>query len=211
MVVPVVAVTRTETAVSSSSYQGCSLGFCLCWPHTRFVLRQIALSPSNVVSWLGTAAVVAGSGSSGRMNCALGTRPIKMGLRSLRTFVRSSSCAWCRFPRVPHHGVQREWCPNVVFPLCVSMHCFEPMPIGVPIKCSSCFAVTSEPPNAVESNADSKLLTSAPGRLHATASPTSNIWLSVRHVSKLLVMLWLFSHVVCGIECIAMLRVVVTV
>ena len=38
----------------------------------------------------------------------------------------SSSRDGCRFPRIPKSWRSREWCPNVVFPLCVSMHGFEP-------------------------------------------------------------------------------------
>ena len=57
------------------------------------------------------------SGSSGGLNGILGIGPIRVGSRSLRTF--------CGLPG-PKPWHSREWCPNVVFPLCVSKHGFEP-------------------------------------------------------------------------------------
>ena len=57
------------------------------------------------------AAVATVSASSGGLTCNLGIGPIKIGSRSLRTFKRSSSRDWCRFPRIPNHGVQESRIP----------------------------------------------------------------------------------------------------
>ena len=57
----------------------------------------------EVVSWLGTAAVVAVWGSSGKLKCNLGIGSIKMGARSLRTF--SVGCATVQADHAPEAGV----------------------------------------------------------------------------------------------------------
>ena len=82
-VVSVVAVPGTETAVlvlcctsgahSASVYAGL----------TRVRSATDCVVSLDVVSWLGAAAVVAVSGSSGRLKCSFGIGLIKMGSRSL--------------------------------------------------------------------------------------------------------------------------------
>ena len=59
------------------------------------------------------------------------------------------------------------------------------IPFDVPIKCSS--VLLSRPSQVPLSHADSRLLHNLPGRLPATASPTSSNGTLVRHVSGLLV------------------------
>ena len=47
------------------------------------------------------------------------------------------------------------------------------MPLGVPIKCSA--VLLSRPSQMRSNHADYNMLTAAPGRLNATASPTGKI------------------------------------
>ena len=78
------------------------------------------------------------------------------------------------------------------------------MPFGVPIKCSS--VLLSRPSQMPSSHADSSLLTSAPGRLHGTASPTNKIglWSDMRRIFSYAVvvqscLLWnlVYCHAAC--------------
>ena len=122
-VVSALAVTGTETVV---------LVLCTGWAPSAshaFVLRQIVLSPLDVVSWLGAAAVavVTVSRSSGGFNCTLGIGPIKVGSRSLGTFNGMH--------RVPNHGVQESGVPTSST-LRFNTR-LRTMPLWVPSKCSS--------------------------------------------------------------------------
>ena len=136
-------------------------------------IRYATVVP-GVVSWLNAAgaAVVAVSGSSGGLTCTLGIGPIRMGSRSLRTFNGLP-----RVTGVGFHGSQIIAFKRVVSQRRLSTLRFNArlrtMPFGVPIKCSS--VLLSRPSQMPSSHADSSLLTNAPGRLHATASPTSKI------------------------------------
>ena len=124
----------------------------------------------DLFPWLGTAAV---SGSSG-LHCALGIGPIKIGSRSLRTF-----SGLPRVTGVGFHGSQ-----TMAFKRMISQRRFSTvrfnarlrtMPVSVPIKWSS--VLLSRPSQTPSRHADSNLWTSAPGRLHATTSPTSRMGL----------------------------------
>ena len=125
----------------------------------------------DVVSRFGVTTV---SASSGGLTCNLGIGPIKIGLRSQRTFNGLP-----RVTGVGFHGSQIMAFRRVVSQRRLSTRRFNArlrtMPFGVPIKCSS--VLLSRPSHMPSSHADSSLLTNAPGRLHATASPTSKIGL----------------------------------
>ena len=118
------------------------------------------------------AAVATVSGSSCGLTCTLGIGPIKIGSRSLRTFNGLP-----RVTGVGFHGSQIIAFRRVTSQRRLSTRRFSArlrtMPFGVPIKCSS--VLLSRPSQMPSSHADSSLLTNAPGRLHATASPTSKI------------------------------------
>ena len=82
-----------------------------------------------------------------------------------------SPSTWCRFPRIPHHSVQEWGVPRSSFhsasQCMVSNHA---------TRCSDQASVLlSRPSQTPSSHADSSVLTTAPGCLHATASPTSKI------------------------------------
>ena len=115
----------------------------------------------------------------------------------------SSSRDWCRFPRIQNHSVQERGIPTLSFHSTFHYTCQS----ASRSKCSS--VLLSRPSQTPSSHADSKVLTSAPGRLHATASPTNKIGFGKTCVESSR-MLWLLTLVVCGIACIAMLRVVTT-
>ena len=153
---------------------------------TRAFSATDCVAVADVVSWTGTAgaAVVTASGSSGSVKRTLGIGPIRMGSRSLRTFRG--------LPRVT--GVGFHGSHTVAFRRLGSQRRLSTlrfnarlrtMPFGVPIKCSS--VLLSRPSQKRSSHVDSSLLTNAPGRLHATASPTSRMGGLVRRVSDLLV------------------------
>ena len=95
----------------------------------------------DAVSRFGVATV---SGSSGGLTCNLGIGPIKIGSRSLRTFNGLP-----RVTGVGFHGSQIMAFRRVVSQRRLSTRRFNArlrtMPFGVPIKCSSVFAVTPEP------------------------------------------------------------------
>ena len=130
----------------------------------------------DVVSRFGVAgaAVATVSASSGGLTCNLGIGPIKIGSRSLRAFNGLP-----RVTGVGFHGSQIMAFRRVVSQRRLSTRRFNARlrttPFGVPIKCSS--VLLSRPSQMPSSHADSSLLTNAPGRLHATASPTSKIGL----------------------------------
>ena len=141
---------------------------------TRALSAADRLAVADVVSWMGTAiaAVVTASGSSGSVNRTLGIGPIRMGSRSLRTFKGLP-----RVTGVGFHGSHTMTFRRLGSQRRLSTLRFNArlrtMPFGVPIKRSS--VLLSRPSQMPSSHADSSLLTNAPGRLHATASPTSRI------------------------------------
>ena len=129
------------------------------------------------------------------------------GFTVTANFQRSSSRDWCRFPRIPDHGVQESRVPTP------SLHsAFQRTTTNHAVRCTDqmliCFAVTSEP-NAFEpcgfqfvdqcswSSTRNCLLQRARQGFGQTCVESSRKLLSL-------------SLVFCGISCIAMLRVVVT-
>ena len=139
-----------------------------------FFPRQIVLLVPDVFSLLGAGAgaVVTESGSSGGLTCTLGIGRIRIGSRSLRT-----SRGLPRVTGVGFHGSQtmafRRLGSQRRFSTLLFNARLRTMPFGVPIKCSS--VMLSRLSQMPSSHADSSVLTNAPGRLHATASPTSKI------------------------------------
>ena len=99
-------------------------------------------------------------------------RSHKDGITVTANFQRCSSRNWCRVPWIPNDGVQETGSQRRLSTLRFRAR-LRTMPFGVPIKCSSVFL--SRPSQIPSSHADSSLLTNAPGRLHATGSPTSKI------------------------------------
>ena len=149
----------------------------------------------DVVSGLGTAAVavIAVSGSSGGLLPTLGIG-IAVGSRSLRTFN-----GILRVPGVGFHGFQTMAFKRVVSHRRLSTLRFQ---CTASKSCHSVFRSNahlfflSRPSQTPSSHADSNLLTTRLG-FGKTCVESSR-------------MLWLLSFVVCGMACVAMVRVVVT-
>ena len=152
---------------------------------TRVLSAAECVAVTDVVSWMGTtgAAAVTASGSSGSVNRTLGIGPIRMGSRSLRTFKGLPRVTGVGFHGSNTMAFRRLGSQRRLSTLRFNAR-LRTMPFGVPIKCSS--VLLSRPSQMPSSHADSSVLTNAPGRLHATASPTNRIGL-VRHMSDLVV------------------------
>ena len=141
---------------------------------TRVLSAADCVAVPDVVSWMGIAgfAAVAAPGSSGDVNCTLGIGPVRMGSRSLRTFKGLPRVSGVGFLGFQSMAFKRLGSQRRLSTLRLNAR-LRTMPLGVPIKCSS--VLLSRPGQMPSRHADSSLLTSAPGRLHATASPTSRI------------------------------------